>query len=139
MSRDFSQLRREILERFEGSIQAHLDKDVDYIVEDLSDDFFAISEGEVTRPSRDEQRTRFTRYLSNTVFSEYASLMKPEVDISDDGSAAWGRFKVRVKGETVNEDRSRSALDFVCAWLWLYRRVGGRWMRVGEVSTWKQG
>jgi len=139
LSCDFNQLRREILERFEGSIQAHLDKDVDYIVEDLADDFFAISEGEVTHPSRDEQRTRFTRYLSNIVFSEYVSLMKPEVDFSDDGSTAWGRFKVRVKGETVNEDGSRSALGFVCAWLWLYRRVGGRWMRVGEVSTWKQG
>ena len=139
MSHDFSELRREVLERFEGSIQAHLDKDADYIIGDLSDGFFAISEGEITHPSRDEQRKRFTRYLNNTVFSEYTSLMEPEVEFSDDGSSAWGRFKVRVRGETVNEDGSRSVLDFVCAWLWLFKRVGGRWMRVGEVSTWRQG
>ena len=130
-------MRSELLERFRKNIEAHHLKDVEFIIDDLHDDFFSMSGGEITYPTREEQRERFTRYLNSTSFSEYSSLMEPEIEFSDDGSVAWGKYKVKVKGETANEDGSISQLDFVCAWLWLFRRVDGKWMRIGEVSTWK--
>ena len=110
---------------------------MEFIIDDLGEDFFSMSNAEITYPSKMEQREQFTRYLNSTTFSEYTSLMEQEIGFSDDGSVAWGNYKVKVKGETLNEDGTRSNLDFVCAWLWLFRRVDDRWMRIGEVSSWK--
>ena len=128
-------LREELLDRFYRNIQAHWDKDVEFIVDDLGEGFFSISGGEITHPPKEEQWAGFTRYLNNTTFSEYASLMEPEIGFSDDGSIAWGNYKIKVKGEMRREDGSKREFDVVYAWLWLFRRVDNRWMRIGEVST----
>ena len=132
MDPDFDSLRKEIIDRFERNLQAHWDKDADFIVDDLGEGFFSMSNAEVEYPTKEEQRNQFTEYLNNTTFKEYTSLGEPEIGFSDDGSIAWGNFKVRVSGKGKNNE-----FRFDCAWLWLYRRVGNRWMRIGEVSTWK--
>lgn len=132
MVSDFTALRKEIVERFEKNIKAHLDKDVDYIVDDLGEGFFTMSEGEVSYPTKGSERKRFTEYLNCTIFREYRSIEEPVINFSDDGSVAWGRFKVKVSG--VQGD---SEFTLVCAWLWLYRRVDDKWVRIGEVSTWR--
>ena len=137
MSPDFDKLRRELLDRFDENIQAHHNKDVEFIIDDLGEDFFVMSQGDINYPSKEDQRVQFTRYLNNTNFSEYTSLMEPEIEFSDDGSVAWGKYRVKVKGETIREDGSKSQLDFVCAWLWIFRREGEKWIRIGEVSTWR--
>ena len=137
MAPDFKKLEKEIIERFEGTIQAHWDKDVDYLLADIGEGFVSMSEAEITHPSVEEQRQRFTDYLNTTTFTEYKSLMQPEIEFSEDASTAWGSFKVKVTGETLNRDGSKADLNFICAWLWLYRRVNNRLVRVGEISTWK--
>ena len=121
MDPDFDSLRKEIIDRFEKNIQAHWDKDADFIVDDLGEGFFSMSNAEVEYPTKEEQRNQFTEYLNNTTFKEYKSLGEPEIGFSDDGSIAWGNFKVRVSGKGKNNEFS-----FDCAWLWLYRRVGDR-------------
>jgi len=137
LSPEFDKLRRELLDRFDENIQAHHNRDVEFIIDDLGEDFFVMSQGDINHPSKEDQRERFTRYLNNTNFSEYTSLMEPEIDFSDDGSVAWGKYRVKVKGETIQEDGSKSQLDFICAWLWIFRREGDKWIRIGEVSTWR--
>ena len=137
MRPDFDKIRIELLDRFEKNIQAHHEKDVEFIIDDLGKGFFVMSQGDINYPSKEDQREQFTKYLNNTTFSEYTSLMEPEIDFSDDGSVAWGKYRVKVKGETVNEDGSKTSLDFECAWLWLFRRIDNKWMRIGEASTWK--
>jgi hypothetical protein len=132
MKPDYDALRSEIIERFEANIQAHWDKDVDFIIDDLGEGFFSMSEAEITYPSKEDQRKRFTEYLNATTFTEYRSISEPEIGFSDDGSTAWGNFRVRVAGV-----RDGQEFSFDCAWLWLYRRIENRWMRIGEVSTWK--
>lgn len=126
-----------MLDRFKKNIQAHHNRDVEFIIDDLGENFFAMSQGAINYPSKEYQREQFTRYLNNTKFSEYTSLMEPEIDFSEDGSVAWGKYRVKVKGETIREDGSKNTLDFVCAWLWIFRREKDRWIRVGEVSTWR--
>ena len=137
MRPDFDKIRIELLDRFEKNIQAHHEKDVEFIIDDLGEGFFVMSQGDFNYPSKEDQREQFTKYLNNTTFSEYTSLMEPEIDFSDDGSVAWGKYRVKVKGETINEDGSKTSLDFECAWLWLFRRIDNKWMRIGEASTWK--
>ena len=137
MNPNFDQLQQELIDRFEKNIQAHHNKDVEFIIEDLGEEFFVMSQGDINQPSKEDQREQFTKYLNNTTFSEYTSLMEPKIEFSDDGSVAWGKYRVKVKGETIQEDGSKSSLDFVCAWLWIFRRQGDKWIRVGEVSTWR--
>jgi hypothetical protein len=110
---------------------------VEFIIDDLDEGFFSMSEAEVTYPTKENHRKRFKDYLNNTSFTEYSSLEEPVIGFSDDGSIAWGNYRVRVSGVRKGGDGVDSEFSFDCAWLWLYRRAGDRWMRIGEVSTWK--
>ncbi|UCD44528.1 MAG: nuclear transport factor 2 family protein [Candidatus Bathyarchaeota archaeon] len=136
-SPDFEALRRQILDLHRATIEAHWNKDVDSLVRDISEDFISVSNGEIRRPTQEEIRSTFANYLNSTEFSEYRDLREPIVDFSDDGSVAWSVVKVKVAGRTADGGSERD-LDFTCAWITLYRRRGDRWMRVGEVSSFKQ-
>jgi hypothetical protein len=133
----FEDDRKMLIERFYENIKAHLNKDVNFILADQAPDFWVMQEGEITYPTIEEQRTRFTNYIENTNFHEYTSLMTPEIEFSEDGKSAWGKYRVHVKGESINTDGSKSDIDFVCAWVWLLKMFDGQWLRVGEVSTWR--
>lgn len=134
---DFEKLKQEILDHHRRATQAHWDKDVEFLVQDMSEGFFSVTDGEIRHPSRAEVRATLTDYLTHTTFTEYGDLVEPEVGFSDDGSVAWANVQVKVSGERQDDDGTMRPMDFVCAWLSLYRRVGDRWMRLGEVSTWK--
>jgi len=134
---DIRKLREELLEHHRRSIQAHFEKDTEYLLHDLSPDFFAISNAEISHPTVEEQRAKFTDYLTQTSFKEYRNLVEPEIGFSDDCSLAWMNVKVKVSGIRVNHDGSSRSIEFTCAWLTLYRRVEDRWLRLGEVSTWR--
>ena len=132
---DFEALRREILDLHKATIEAHWDKDVDFFVRDVSEDYFSVSNGEVGHPTAEEVRSTFS-YLNNTTFTEYRDLREPMIGFSDDGSVAWSVVQVKVAGRTV-DDGSERVLDFTCAWITVYRRRGDRWIRLGEMSSFK--
>lgn len=132
-----TELRKELLLHHRRSIKAHWDKDIEYLLSDLSQEFFTISDAEINHPTIEEQRKVFTEYLNHTTFKEYRDMIEPEIGFSDDCSLAWMNVKVKVSGTRKNNDGSTTPVDFTCAWITLYRRVDDRWLRVGEVSTWK--
>ena len=80
----FEDAREMLIERFKENIKAHLNGDVDFILADQAPDFWVMQEGEITYPTLEEQRTRFTNYLQNTTFHEYSSLMTPVIEFSED-------------------------------------------------------
>ena len=130
-------LRSEILTLHQKTIDAHWSKDVDFIVQDLSEDYFSVSDGEIRMPKKDEIRSTFDSYLNNTTFSEYRDLREPIIGISKDGSMAWSIVQVKVAGKRTMDDGNERDLDFTCAWITLYERQDDRWIRLGEVSTFK--
>lgn len=130
-------MKSEILDLHRATIQAHLDADVGFLVRDLSDDFVSVSGGEIQRPTREEIESSFADYLSNTVFAEYRDLQEPIVGLSEDGSVAWSIVQVKVAGRRKVDDGQERELDFVCAWITLYRRQQDRWARIAEVSNFK--
>jgi hypothetical protein len=134
---DFETLRSEILELHKSAIEAHLDRDVDFFVQNLSDDFMSVSNGEIDYPTKEEIRSSFSSYLNNTTFSEYADLREPIIGFSKDGSVAWSIVQVKVAGKRKMEDGTERDLDFACAWITLYEREGSRWMKLAEVSNFK--
>jgi hypothetical protein len=132
---DLAARRAEILQLHATAIAAHNQKDVGFFTRDLADDYFSVSRGRIDHPTREEIRTRFENYLSSTTFTEYRDLEKPIIGVSRDGSMAWSVVRVKVAGRRAMADGAVQDLDFVCAWITLYKRQDDRWLRLGDVST----
>ena len=132
---DFDQLRSEILEIHIEEIKAHLNKDVDFFIKNISESYVSVSRGEIRRPSKDEIKLQFSNYLNNTTFVEYRDLQEPIIEFSDDGTFAWSIVRVKVVGIRRMNDGTERELDFICAWITLYRRQNDKWIRLGEVSS----
>ncbi len=136
-SPDFEALRSEILELHKATIDAHWNKDVDFFVKDLADDFLSVQNGEIQKPEKDEITARMSDYLNHTTFTEYRDLQEPIIGFSKDGSVAWSIVQVKVAGKRMMEDGTERELDFTCAWITLYERQEDKWIRLGEVSNFK--
>jgi len=134
---DFDKLRSEIFELHKQAIKAHLNKDVDFLVHNISENYVSVSKGEIRKPSKDEIKSQFSDYLNNTTFVEYGDLQEPIIEFSDDGSVAWSIVRVKVAGLRTMNDGTEREFDFICAWITLYRRQNDRWIRLGEVSSFK--
>ena len=130
-------LSQEILDLHKTEIDAHLNKDVDFFVQDISEDYLAVSGGEIRKPTLEETRLKFSNYLNNTVFAEYRDLCEPIIGFSKDGSLAWSIVQVKIVGRRTMDDGSEMDLDFTCAWITLYERQDDKWMRLADVSTFK--
>jgi len=130
-------LSQEILDLHKTEIDAHLKKDVDFFVQDISEDYLAVSGGEIRKPTLEETRLKFSNYLNNTVFAEYRDLCEPIIGFSKDGSLAWSIVQVKIVGRCTMDDGSERDLDFTCAWITLYERQDDKWMRLADVSTFK--
>ncbi|MFW9993326.1 MAG: nuclear transport factor 2 family protein [Candidatus Odinarchaeota archaeon] len=137
MKPDFKALRSGILAHHNALIEAHLNKDVDFFVQYVSEDYLSVSHGEISTQTREEIKSQFTDYLSNTVFTEYKDLREPVIGFSDDGSMAWCIAQIKVKGKRTMDDGSERDLDFICAWISLYKRQDDKWICLGEVSSFK--
>jgi len=135
---DLEALKMEIAEFHKVLIDAHLKKDVDFFVQDLSEDYVSVTGGEIREPTVEEIRSRFSSYLNNTAFTEYKDLQEPIIGISKDGSIAWSIVQVKVAGKRKMEEGVEVELDFICAWITLFERRDDRWLRLGEVSSFKE-
>jgi hypothetical protein len=131
-------LRMEIADFHKALIDAHLKKDVDFFVQNLSEDYMSVSGGEISQPTVEEIRSRFNSYLNNTTFTEYRDLREPIISLSKDGSIAWSIVQVKVAGRRKLEEGGEVELDFICAWITLFERRGDRRLRLGEVSSFKE-
>ncbi|MBU0713294.1 hypothetical protein KJ762_14890 [bacterium] len=118
------------------TIDVHLNKDAEFFIQDLSDDFISVSGGEIDKPDKEDVRNMFRNYFNTTQFSEYHDLQKPIIGFSNDGSPAWSIIQVKVAGMQVTGGLERD-LDFTAAWITLYERQEEKWVRIAEVSNFK--
>jgi hypothetical protein len=118
-------------------IEAHRANDVEMLLEDESEDYVVASRGEISGPSIAERRERLGSYLGRTTFREYRDLVEPVVRVSADGTLGWVVVQVHVEGEQRGSDGEVSPLEFTSAWIELYEKRDGRWLRVGNVSNFK--
>ncbi len=102
-----------------------------------SDSFFSVDRGEVSFPSAAEREAMFRSYLGATTFTEYRDLRKPIVRVSGDGSLAWMVVQVEVSGTQRAPSGAERSLEFVSAWVMLYEKRDGEWVRAGVASTFK--
>ena len=134
-SLDFESLRAEISDYHDALIDAHWEKNLDFFLQGVSENFLSVSGGAIRNPTLDELQTSTSHYLNNTTFTEYRYLREPIITLSKDGSMAWSIAQVKVEGKRKAEDGSERDIHFVCAWITVFERQGERWVRLTEVSS----
>lgn len=128
---------RQLLHLHEAALRAHLESDVDLLLEAESDQYVLVSRGEVSHPTLEERRAFFGPYLQQTRFHVYRDLVPPTVRVSEDGSLGWVVAQIEARGEQTTSEGTVRPLAFVSAWIELCERRNGRWVRVGNVSNFK--
>ena len=132
---DAEALRAEILQLHRSFIKAHLDKDAAYIARFTAPEYVSVSDGRVERMNASQMEAKLSDYLGATRFREYRDLAEPVIGFSRDGSVAWAIVQVRTAATRTLPDSSSRSYDVRWAWLTLYRRTGGTWSRIADVST----
>lgn len=128
---------RELLKLHEEALRAHLDSDIDLLLAAEADESVIASRGEVSTRATEERKEFLGPYLQQTRFSIYRDLIPPIVKVSADGSLGWVIAQVEAQGEQTAADGTVERLEFVSAWIELYEKRDGRWLRVGNVSNFK--
>jgi hypothetical protein len=118
-------------------MQAHRDGDVEALLADESADYVVASRGEISRPTLAERRGFLGPYLAQTKFEEYRDLVEPVVRVSADGAAGWVVVSVYARGARTHPDGERRPIEFTSAWIELYEKRDGRWLRTGNVSNFR--
>lgn len=127
----------ELLTLHADALRAHLESDVELLFEDEADDHVVANRGEISTPTTAERREFLGPYLKQTRFSIYRDRVPPIVKVSADGSLGWVIAQVEARGEYTAENGNVQPLEFVSAWIELYEKRDGRWLRVGNVSSFK--
>ena len=93
--------------------------------------------GDFGAPTFDERRGRLGSYLRSTTFQEYRDVADPLVRVSSDGTLGWVIVQIEASGRQTTPEGQPESLEFVSAWIELYEKRDGRWVRVGNVSNFK--
>ncbi len=126
-----------ILRIHKDLIAAHLAHDAPGVVSAEAESILVVSGGELRLVSKKERLETFRSYLANVSFDDYRDIVKPIVRVSRDGTLGWLVARVRIAGERTDAEGRKTPFESVWAWIELYEKRAGRWMRVGEVSNLK--
>ena len=129
--------RQALLHMHETVLAAHRNNDLDSWMQDETDTYVMVNRGEVLHPDKDARRARLGPYLNSTTFHKYADLIEPQVRLSDDGSLGWVIAQVQIVGTRSMPDGSNIDFDDTWAWIELYEKQEGHWLRIGNVSNHK--
>lgn len=114
---------RDILKRDQ---QAHLEKNAELLLSNISLDFIEVNRGVVKRPTYEESTVRFTNYFNSVNFLTWEDIENPIIRFSDDGSLAYVIVQKRVITTPIdNPTLSADTSDF--AWVSIMRKSEGRW------------
>lgn len=122
--------RAEVIEMLETIRQGHLRGDAGQFLAGAGSTWLRVSDGSVSERILAHQRESIERYLAATDFLAVDFIAPPRVELSGDGTMAWAAATVDVCAR--NE---QGAIGFRSAFLHVYRRERGGWVRAAEAST----
>ena len=131
-------IKKEILEIHDQNIDAHIHNDPDFFTAHVEDSLLSVSHGDFTYRTKKEIRARYEAYLTDTEFLHYKDIEEPLFGCSRDGSVAWLIVRARISGAQNMEADSIRSFDFICAWITLYNKKGGQWIKVAEVDNFRE-
>jgi hypothetical protein len=130
--------REQLLQLHKRVLQHHLDGDIDDWLRSESEEYVLANRGEVSFPGKRERAATIGRYLKRSKFRIYRDLIEPIVRVSRDGTLGWVIAHVEAEGVSRKEDGQQEPIHFISAWIELYEKKSGRWLRVGNVSNFKE-
>lgn len=125
----------QLLTLHQTALEAHLKSDVELLLKDEADDYVLANRGTIAHPTKEERRQRLGSYLKATNFREYRDEVPPIVNLSQDETLGWVIVQVYAQGEQTTSDGQVKPIQFVSAWIELYEKRDGRWLRTGNVSN----
>lgn len=132
-SPDLAAEQEALLALHRKGIRAHVERNVEALVENHGDDFVSASRGKLSRSNREQTRAFFTRYFDGAAYPQYEDIEPPIVRVSDDASMAWVLSRTRVKRRDATGESS-----FVYAGMMAYEKRDGRWVRIANASTFEE-
>jgi hypothetical protein len=127
---DLEAERESLLALHRAEIRAHIDRDAEALARDHGDDFVSATRGKITRSTKEQTRKFFTEFFKGATYPLYEDLEPPVVRVSDDGSMGWILSRIRVRRVDAEGESG-----FVYAGMMAYAKRDGRWVRVGNAST----
>lgn len=118
-------------------MRAHLESRIAILMEDEAPDYVVASRGSISRPTLDERRVKLRPYLRRTAFDMYRDAVDPIVTISADATLGWVIVQVEARGVETTVEGDTEPIAFTSAWIELYEKRKGKWLRVGNVSNFK--
>jgi ketosteroid isomerase-like protein len=117
-----------------ADIKAHLEGDVPALMETVGEEFMYVGDGRVSVQSRAEIEEFFTGYLQDATYQRYKDLDVPHAEVSADGTMGWIVSRTAV----TRTEPDGSIRSFTYAGIMTYEKVGGRWRKVANVSTFER-
>jgi hypothetical protein len=130
--------REQLLQLHKRVLQNHLDGNIDDWLRSESEEYVLANRGEVSFPGKRERAAAIGPYLKRSEFRIYRDLIEPIVRVSRDGTLGWVIVQVEAEGVSRNEDGRQDPIRFTSAWIELYEKKSGRWLRIGNVSNFKE-
>jgi hypothetical protein len=127
--------KAELLAVHQAARRAHFNRDVDFIVAGMGEEFTTVHEGNIRVMSREDVRKQFTEYFRGAEFSAWDDVEPPIIRISPDGKTGWMIVRVRIAYTKANADGARSKEDTVMAWMSAYEKHDGKWLLVANATT----
>ena len=127
--------KEKLLEVHHTDRKAHFQTDTSLILRHAADEFIAVSNGKVSKSSREEVKQFFEGYFKNAKYSEWDDLEPPIIKISNDASMAWMIVRIKVSRTQGTQGGTQKDISFVYAGIMTYEKKNGKWVRVANVST----
>ncbi len=130
---DLEKEKKAILALHNEQKKAHLEKDIDLLLGDGSDDFIEVNRGVVKKPTREESRTRFQSYFDAVDFVKWDDVSPPVFSFSDDATMATTIVqKIVITKQKLENNRLDTAYY---AWLAIYQKNKDKWKMTRMAST----
>jgi len=105
-----------------------------------SDSMNIVSDGEIYTVKGNQPEAMIDRIMATRDYTVYDDLIRPKIEISNDGSLGWVIAKIYAEGIRYDKNgKTTGPLEFTCSWIELYEKEGGRWKMKGNVSNFKPG
>ncbi len=103
-----------------------------------SDTMTIVGDGEVSILVGDQTGTMIEQILASRDYTVYDDLIRPIINISDDGTLAWVIAQIFAKGNKYGENSNPGLpFEFTCSWIELYGKENNYWKMNGIVSNFK--
>ena len=127
--------RDELLKVHQADREAHFQTDVNLLLRHSAGEFISVSNGKVSKSTREDVKQFFEGYFKNAKYYEWDDLEPPIIRVSNDASLAWMIVRVKVRRTQRDATGSETERSFVYAGIMTYEKQNGKWVRVANVST----